>query len=266
MSKAIANEVIASEHGLVVVGSKGPGTRVWFLPKQKTKASERLIEFSLRWEPPRGTPAAILPSGKLLVVGRNCESLTLEPGRSAQPGPLIGNAVIEGVSPEGVAFGRGPVFFRYVEGAWVNESPPREDLTFKERLASSRSVRAVSGELAVGDEVWLSAKPVTVKTKARFNCIAGNWVGGDKVVLERKGKTFTQHTVAGNVTSIAEWGKRVLLLINGVIVDLKGTPVKAPPEIESFSAHDGTFWCVSRGALFQSTDLKRFTRKVLPAR
>lgn len=58
MQKAAASEVVATAHGLVVIGSKGPGTRVWFLPAKKAHASERLNEFMLPWEPPRESPAA----------------------------------------------------------------------------------------------------------------------------------------------------------------------------------------------------------------
>lgn len=259
MKKAVASEVIATEHGLVVVGSKGPGTRVWFLPTRKTRLSERLNEFTMPWEPPRESPAALLPSGKLLVVGRDCQSLTVEPERSPQPGALIGNAVIEGLSPEGVAFARGPKFFRYVDGAWVDEGPAEK---------STRSVRAVAGELAVGadGDAWLGPtwKKIDLKIEARLNCISGPWIGGDDVVLERKGKTFKVHKVKGSVTSIAAWGKSAVLLIDEALVDLKGKPIKAPPQLSSISAHGDTLWCVSKGALFHTSDLRRWERKALP--
>ncbi len=274
MKKAVASEVIATEHGLVVVGSKGPGTRVWFLPTRKTRLSERLNEFTMPWEPPRESPAALLPSGKLLVVGRDCQSLTVEPERSPQPGALIGNAVVEGLSPEGVAFARGPKFFRYVEGAWVDEGPAEKNsglsLTerIRARISSQRSVRAVAGELAVGadGDAWLGPtwKKIDLKTKARLNCISGPWIGGDDVVLERKGKTFKVHKVKGSVTSIAAWGKSAVLLIDEALVDLKGKAIKAPPQLSSISAHGDTLWCVSKGALFHTSDLRRWERKALP--
>jgi hypothetical protein len=261
MQKAVASEVVATAHGLVVIGSKGPGTRVWFLPTKKAHASERLNEFMLPWEPPRGSPAALLPSGKLLVVGRDGASLTVEEGRSPQPGPMLGNVVVEGLSPEGVAFARGPRFFRYVDGAWRDEGAKTEDV---------RSVRAVEGELAVGadGDAWLGPawKKLALKTKARLNCLSGPWIGGEGVVLERKGKTVKAHAVKGEVTAIAAWGKGVVMVVGGALVDLKGKAVKAPPELSGLSAHGGTLWCVSRGALFGTTDLKRWTKKALPKR
>ncbi len=276
MSKAIASEVIASPHGLVVIGSRGPGTRLWYLPKQQASASTRLHEFVMPWEPPRESPAALLPSGKLLVVGRDGGSLTLEPGRSPQPGPVIGNAVIEGLSADGVAFARGPTFFRYVEGAWRDEGPAEDDagLSMDELIRASatslRSVRACEGDLAVGaqGDVWLGPTwtKVAVKTKAQLNCVSGRWIGGEDVVLERKGKTFKVHEVRGSVSSITAWGPGALLIIDGALFDLKGEPAKAPPQISSISAQDGTLWCVSRGGLFETNDLRRWVRKTLPKR
>lgn len=273
MKKAVATEVIVTQYGLVVIGSRGPGTRIWFRPANKTRASERLSEFIMPFEPPRESPAALLPSGKLLVVGRNCQSLTVEVDRSPQPGPVIANAVLEGLSPDGVAFARGPQFFRYVDGAWVNEGPAEDPKVAKlsiteqiaHRMKSMRGVNSADQGLAVGadGDAWLGPKwkKLALKTKATLRCVSGGWVGGDGVVLERKGKVFKAHKVKGSVTSICAWKKGALLVIDGQLFDLKGTQVKAPPELTSVSAFGDFVCCISRGGLFESTDARQWHRK-----
>ncbi len=260
MKKAVAVEVIASEHGLVVIGGRGPGTRVWFRPANKARLSDRLTEFNMPFEAPRGVPAALLPSGKLLVVGRNSESLTVEVDRSPQPGPRVGPVEIEGLSPDGVAFGRGPQFFRYVEGSWRAEGPAAGP--------EPRPVRAADGGLAIGadGDAWLAPtwKKVPLKTKAKLNCIAGAWIGGAGVALERKGKLFKLHQIGNEVTAICAWKKGALLVVGGLLFDLSGKPVKAPPNLTSISSWNDELWCVSRGGLYSSTDARAWRRKALP--
>jgi hypothetical protein len=172
---------------------------------------------------------------------------------------VLANTLIDGLSPDGVAFAEGPLFLRYRDGAWVPEgsveTPPRR-------------VNVIAGAIALGAEgaAWFAPtwKPLALKTKAALHCTDGAWIGGDGVVLERTGKTFKAHRVKGSVTAITAWGKSVLLMIDGALVDLKGTRLKAPPELTSISAHDGVLWCVSRGGLFETGDLRRWNRKALP--
>jgi hypothetical protein len=228
------------------------------------------------FEPPRGPPAALLPSGALLVVGRDAQSLTVEVDRSPQPGPMIGNVVVEGLSTDGVAFASGPKFFRFSERAWHLEGPAEDPALAKLDIAaqiaasmkSIRRVRALDQGFAVGadGDAWLGPKwkKLALKTKARLNCVAGPWVGGDGVVLERKGKTIKAHKVKGEVTSIAAWKKSALLVINGALVDLKGKPVKAPPQLTSISSFGESLWCVSKGGVFETTDLRSWRRQPLP--
>jgi hypothetical protein len=199
----------------------------------------------------------LLPSGKLLVVGRNGESLTLEVERSPQPGPPLANVVLDGLSPDGVAFAVGPRFFRYVEGAWKDEGAHDDE----------EHVSALDEGLAVGGagNAWLapSWKPVKTKTTAELRCVSGGWVGGDGVVLERKARGFKAHEVGGKVSSICPWKKGALMVIDGALFDLKGTPVKAPPQLTSISAYEDAVFCVSKGALFESTDARTWRRKPL---
>lgn len=272
--KSVASEVSASANGLVVVGSKGPGTRVWF----RRPNAPHLYEFILPFVPPRETPAALLPSGRLLVVGRNGESMIVEGGRSPQPGPVISNVVLEGLSTDLVAFGRGPRFFRFVEGSWRDESPAEDKTSAKlevtERIRHSihamRGVAAVGDGLAVGadGDCWAAArgswKKVASKTKASLRCVAQGWAGGDGVVLERKGQVFHVHRISGEVTSICRWKKGALVVIDGALFDHRGTRLKGPPEITSIASHGDELFCVGRGALFESNDARDWRRKALP--
>lgn len=272
--KSVASEVSACANGLVVVGNKGPGTRVWFRPP----GALHLHEFTLPFVPPRETPAALLPGGRLLVVGRNGESMLIEGGRSPQPGPVLANVVLEGLSTDLVAFGRGPRFFRFVEGAWRDESPAEDkalsklDVTARIRhtIHAMRGVAAVGDGLAVGAEgdCWVAAKggwkKVPPKTKASLRCVAGGWAGGDGVVLEHKGKVFKAHKISGDVTSICRWKKGALVVIDGALFDHRGTRLKGPAEITSIASHGDELFCIARGALFESSDAREWRRKPLP--
>jgi hypothetical protein len=272
--KSVASEVSACANGLVVVGHKGPGTRVWFRPA----GALHLHEFVLPFEPPRELPAALLPGGRLLVVGRNGESMIIEGGRSPQPGPVIGNVVVEGLSTDMVAFARGPRFFRFVDTGWVDESPAVDegraklDVTarIRQTIHAMRGVAAVADGLAVGadGDCWIAAKgawkKVPSKTKASLRCLANGWAGGDHVLLERSGKVFKAHRIAGDATSICGWKKGALAVIDGALFDQRGARLKGPPEISSIASHGGELFCVSRGGLFESSDAREWRRRALP--
>lgn len=272
--KSVASEVSACANGLVVVGHKGQSTRVWFRPKGEL----HLHEFIVPFEPPRETPAALLTGGRLLVVGRNGESMIVAGGRSPQPGPVIANVVVEGLSPDLVVFARGPRFFRFVDGAWVDESPAEDqalaklDVTARIRhtIHAMRGVSAAGDGLAVGadGDCWIAAKggwkKVPAKTKASLHCVADGWAGGEGVVLERTGKVFNAHRIAGNVTSICSWNKGALVVIDGALFDHHGARLKGPPELSSIASHGGELFCVSRGGLFESRDAREWRRKALP--
>ncbi len=259
MSKPVASEVRVSAHGLVIIGRGALGTSVYFRPTGVT----RLEELVLRFEAPRQTPATLLADGRLLVVGRHRETLLVSAGRTPQPGPSIGvKHELAGLSVDGVAFAQGPRFFRFVANAWVDESP--------EAAASPLSVSAV-GDFAVGDggEVWVPGaarwSTIATPTLATLGCAAGAWAGGANAVLERRGKRFEVHTVKGTVTSLCPWDDSALLVIDGRLVDLRGRVVKTPGTVSSIAAHGGALWCVANGSVFETTDLKRFRRQVLPS-
>jgi hypothetical protein len=272
--KSVASEVSACANGLVVVGSKGPGTRVWFRPT----GALHLHEFILPFVPPRESPAALLPGGRLLVVGRNGESMIIEGGRSPQPGPVLANVVLEGLSTDLVVFARGPRFFRFVDGAWKDESPAEDkalaklDVTARIRhtIHAMRGVAAVGDGLAVGadGDCWVVAKAgwkkVPAKTKASLRCAANGWAGGEGVLLERKGKVFKAHKISGDVTSICGWKKGALVVIDGALFDQKGTRLKAPAEMSSIASHGGELFCIARGGLYESSDAREWRRKALP--
>jgi hypothetical protein len=262
MSKPAAADVILSPHGLVIVGTRGPGTRLWFRPTGKTQ----LTEFRMPFLPPRESPAALLPDGRLLVVGRNGETMLLQAGRTPQPGPLLQQVVLEGLSPTAVAFGVGPRFFRFVDGAWRDESPTSAPAAEQ----AHRHVAAVGDGFAVGSDgdCWVGPawKKAKVKTDANLRCAQELWAAGEGATLQRKGKTFTVTKVNGDVTSIAPWGKGALMVVDGVLRDHTGTLLgkKAPQKVSSVSAIEGCVWCVADGALFESTDARVWRRKSLP--
>ena len=258
MSKATASEVILSAQGLVVIGARGPGTRVWYRPTGTT----RLHEHTLKFEPPRESPAALMPGGRLLVVGRNGEAILIEAGRTPQPVPALGNGVVEGLSPDLVAFCRGPHFYRLVEGKWRDESP--------EQGEAQRGVGAVGG-YAVGAEgdCWVPDpkgwKRTKLKTTATLTCAQGEWAGGPGVVVQRLAKSFKLHPVKGTVTAVCPWGKSALVLVDGTLRELSGAPVKAPPRITSVSAHGDALAVISNGSLLERTGPReRWERRSLP--
>lgn len=253
MSRPIASEVRVSAHGVVAIGRGGLGTRVYF----RARGVTRLELLTLRFEAPRGAPATLLPDGRLLVVGRRGECLLVTAGRSPQPGPPLSKVVVDGVSVDGVAFAPGPAFFRFAAGGWVDE-----------RLPGEARVNAV-GDLAVGDggAAWVYGpgwEPLSTKTKANLGCAAGAWAGGEGVVVERTAKGVVAYAVKGTVTSIAPWKKSALLVIDGRLVELGGAVLKAPGQLTSISSHGDALWCVANGSVFETSDLKRFRRQVLP--
>jgi hypothetical protein len=260
MSKPIATEVRVSAHGQVVIGRRTLGTSVYFRPT----GVARFEELVLRFEPPRRTPATLLADGRLLVVGRNGETLLVSVGRTPQPGPST--VSVEGLSVEGVVFAKGPRFFRFVNGGWRNESPEGSAPT----LADQRSVFAM-GDFAVGEgpSLWVFGdqrwSAIANPAAAPLSCAAGAWAGGVGEVLERRGKRFVTHAVRGTVSAICPWHDSALLVIDGRLVDLQGRAFKAPGSVSSIAAHDNVLWCLANGSLFESTDLKRFRRQVLPS-
>ncbi len=270
MAKPLASEVIASEHGLVVIGTRGPGTRVWFQPAGDIHFHEVVLPF----EPPREAPAALLPGGRLLIIGRNGQSMVIEAGRSPQPGPVLRNVVVEGLSADLVAFARGPHFFRFVAGAWVDETPKLKPaaaaLDLQARLHAMRGVAAAGHGFAVGDDgdVWVAAasgwKKAPAKTRAPLRCASGHWAGGDGVLLERKGKVFLARKLSGDVTAVCPWKKGALVVVGETLFDHLGKPVKNPGRVTSISARGEHVYCVANGRLFESTDAKNWKRRVLP--
>ena len=259
MSKPFVTEVIVSASGVVVIGSRGPRTRVWF----RVPSATRFYEVALTYDPPTGSPAALLPDGRLLVVGRKGESMLLREGRSPNPGPVLRDVTLDGVSSTLVAFAPGPRLFRYAEGAWVDESPAAP-------AAGPRTVAAVGDGFAVGadGDCWVAAaggwKKTKVKTTASLRCAAGAWAGGEGVVLERLPKSFRVHEVTGTVSAICPWKKGALLVIGGALFDLEGARVKAPAQCTSIGSHGDFVALIANGSLYESTDAKRWTRKALP--
>jgi hypothetical protein len=257
MSKPVATEVRVSAHGVVVIGRRPTVTSVYFRPNGVT----RLEELVLRFAPTPQTPAALLPDGRLLVVGRSGESLLVSAGRTPQPGPTC-PVPPTGLSGEGVVFAPGPRLLRFVAGAWVDESPALEGPPVELAAVAQFAVGAGGSIWAPGKGRWSKQKSPTA---AALGCASGAWVGGVGVTVERDGKKLVAHAVKGTVTAIAPWKDSALLLVDGRLVDLKGRVLKTPGTVSSISAHGEAFWCVANGSVFESTDLKRFRRQVLPS-
>jgi hypothetical protein len=257
MSRPIASEVRVSAHGVVAIGREKSGARVYFRPNGVT----RFQLLALRFAPPPGPPATLLPDGRLLVVGRGGEGLLVNAGRSPQPAPSLPQVPVEGLSADGVAYARGPVFFRFVAGAWVDERGVAN--------TAPREVHAV-GDFAVGDDgdAWVPGRPwasAATKTTVRLTCAGGAWAAGEGVALQRTAKRFVAHPVRGAATSICPWKDGALLVVDGRLVDLGGAVFKAPGHVTSVAAHGDVLWCVANGSLFESSDLRRFRRQVLPS-
>ncbi len=256
MSRPLANDVRVSAHGLVVVGRRPTVTTVYFRPRGVT----RLQELSLRFEAPPNVPATLLPDGRLLVVGRRGESLLVSAGRTPQPGPTS-PMPLEGLSTAGVAWTAAGRFFRFVGAAWVEEAA---------QVHGGGPVAAV-GEFAVGNAgaIWAPGKtgwgPQKSPTTAALGCADGAWAGGVGVAIERAGARFVAHQVKGTVTSLCPWKDGALLVVDGRVVDLSGKLFKAPGTVSAIASHAGSMWCVANGSLFETGDLTRFRRQVLPS-
>jgi hypothetical protein len=255
MSRPQANDVRVSAHGLVVVGRRPTVTTVYFRPTGVT----RLQELPLRFEAPAGAPATLLPDGRLLVVGLRGESLLVSAGRTPQPGPTC-PVPLDGLSSDGVAYTTGGRFFRFVAGAWVEEAAVGE-----------AGLVAAVGEFAVGGAgaIWAAGKGGWSRQKSpttvALGCAAGAWAGGVGVVVEREGKRFVAHQTKGTVSSLAPWKDHAVLVVDGRVVDLSGKVFKAPGTVSAISSHQGSLWCVANGSLFETSDLTRYRRQVLPS-
>lgn len=256
MSKAIASEVIVSAHGLLVVGMRGPRTRLWFRPTGTT----RLVEHSMQLQAPVGPPAALMADGRVLLLGRNGEAMVLQAGRSSQPAlALKQGGVVWGLSPDLVAVTEGPRFFAFEKGAWVEVGPQAE--------TPPKAVVALSA-FAVGEACWAPTSgkwaQVALKTKAKLRCTSGEWAGGEGVVLQRGPKGFRVQKIDGTVSAICPWKKSALMVVDGVLRDLDGTALKAPAQIASVSAFGDSMACIAKGSFFETTDGRRWERRALP--
>jgi hypothetical protein len=101
-------ECLPGREGVVLVGTRGPGTRV-----ARKLHHGRWLEIELPFEPTKSLPVAWRPDGSLLIVGKHNKALSVD--RNGKTTPLTLDAtLLAGVVSAGaviIAYGMGPEFF-----------------------------------------------------------------------------------------------------------------------------------------------------------
>jgi hypothetical protein len=266
MHQAIATEVCVTEHGLVIVGHYGTGTNIWY----GIVGESHLSQYKMEFEPPKQSPATLLPDGRLLVVGRDSVCMTVHKSGTVRQASIPGQPIISGLSDDGVAYGGGPCFFRFENEQWNAafaevrrpESNSFDEDSILNEAVSFESVTCVGKTIAFGNRAscWVLNKNVWQKSDATFvrrmACAHGSWAAGSRVVLkyDDDANTFHAFEVTDDVSAIAGFRDYAVICMNGNLFNHLGLRLNGPSGVRSISAHESRLVCVAGGAVFETHD------------
>lgn len=225
-----ASECLVGPLGILVVGSREPGTRI------VASTIAGFVELALPFEPPRGLPVAWLTGSRFVAVGRDGSYLIASlSGTTAhvERRAITAPSVIRGVTGR-FAYAAGPQFFVLRDDHFVDDGPmtaaaeAADDLDFSAPTHRTKMVDAFADGATpiafgagahwyrTGDVAWIEAPGPSVRIAAVATAPDGAVVaaGAKGTLLLAAGGTLApiSHDLGGVAfTAVAALGDSLLL-------------------------------------------------------